>query len=182
MRWLKHMTATKHDEKVALLLDKLGHEGYGLWWMIIETIAASIESGSDKCSLRYPVSRWAAELQLHPPNVTRRLAAIAATGLLEMSCDAAGIMLTAPNLLKYRDEYSKKSGHSPDTLRSKKQKQIQKQNTEAEAEQESAQQLMDRLAPRVIDNGLGRAVRNPVRLEVESALHQARDRIARAAS
>jgi hypothetical protein len=123
MRWLKHMTATRDDEKVAALIDRLGYEGYGLWWAVLETIAASMEKGSEKCSLRYPISKWAAELQLHPPNVCRQLADLCAEGLLAMSRSDAGIELTAPNLLKYRDEYAQRSGQSPDTLPTKKQSQ-----------------------------------------------------------
>lgn len=130
MRWVKHMTATRDDEKVARLVSKMGHEGYGLWWMVLETVAQSIDKGSNKCSLKYPINKWAAALQLHPPNVTRKLAAIAAEGLLELRCDEAWVELTIPNLLKYRDEYSRKSRQSPDNVRTK----IQRQNTDTETD------------------------------------------------
>lgn len=176
MRWLKHMTATRDDEKVARLVAKLGHEGYGLWWMILETVAGSIENGSGRYSLSYPCSKWAASLQLHPPNVRRQLAAIAAEGLLELRCNGAEIEVIIPNLLKYRDEYSRKSGHSPDNVRSKQQKQKQIQNTEAEAEQ-SAAALLDKHVPRIVQNPFGRPETNPARLKIEETLHKARSRI-----
>ncbi len=132
MRWLKHMTATRQDEKVAILIDKAGWEGYGLWWGILEIVAARMDKSSTKCSLKYPISRWAAELQLLPQNVCRKVAVLGAVGLLSISRDDAGLELSIPNLLKYRDEYSKKSGHSTDNVSPKIQRQIQIQNTETE--------------------------------------------------
>ena len=140
MRWLKHMAATRKDEKIARLISKQGMAGYGLYWSVVEIIAAALDPKTHpEPSLSYPLSKWAAELQIHPPNVRRQLAAIAAEGLLTMSCSPAGdqltassnqavITLTIPNLLKYRDEYSQRSGHSPDSVPSKR------QNTETETE------------------------------------------------
>ena len=143
MRWLKHLTATRNDERVAALMDRLGYEGYGLWWAILETIAGSMEKGDTRCSLHYPVSKWAAELQLSPPNVYRRLARVCATGLLEMSRDETSITLCAPNLMKYRDEYSRKSGHAPDSVGSK----IQSTETETETEFPSTNPVEARALP-----------------------------------
>lgn len=130
MRWLKHMTATRKDEKVAALIHKAGHDGYGLWWMVLETVAASMDKGSTKCSLKYPVSKWATELQLLPQHVCRKLVALHVAGLLELRKDGDAIELTIPNLLKYRDEYARKSGHTPDSVRSK----IQRQNTDTDTD------------------------------------------------
>jgi hypothetical protein len=159
--------------------------------MVLETVAASIEAGKDKYSLRYPTSKWAAALQLHPPNVKRKLAAIAATGLLELSYHESEIEVRVPNILKYRDEYQRRSGHSPDNVGSKKQMQMQNTEAEAEAEpgpaaaadpqfEESAQTLLDKHAPGQVKNRLGRLEKNPVRVKAEEALFKARTRIEKA--
>lgn len=132
MRWLKHMTSTRNDEKVAALIAQAGPAGYGLWWMVLETVAASMENGSEKCSLKYPVAKWAAALQCLPQNVSRQLAVMGAVGLLSVSSDGAVIEVTVPNLLKYRDEYSRKSGQTPASVRSKIQIQIQSTDTETD--------------------------------------------------
>lgn len=181
MRWLKHMTATRDDEKVAMLIAKLGHEGYGLWWMVLETIAKSIGKGEDN-SLRYPVNKWATELQLLPQHVFKKLQLVAEVGLLQVSRDGVVIEVRAPNLLKYRDEYSKKSGHTPDNIRPKQQKQKQIQITEAEAEAAAslahdAKLLLEKHAPTTVRNNCGREIRNPIRVQVEEALSKARGRI-----
>jgi hypothetical protein len=110
MRWLKHMTATRDDERIASLIDRMGY---------------AMETGSTKCSLRWPISKWSAALQVHPPNLSRLLADLGSEGLLTFSRDGSMIELSVPNLLKYRDEYSRKSGQSPDNVRTKIEKQIQ---------------------------------------------------------
>jgi hypothetical protein len=43
MRWFKHMTDTRSDEKIARLLDAQGLAGYGLWWRILETVAGQMK-------------------------------------------------------------------------------------------------------------------------------------------
>ncbi len=43
MRWLKHMTSTWDDEKIAAVVDELGLEGYGFWWRILEIIATQLD-------------------------------------------------------------------------------------------------------------------------------------------
>ncbi len=110
MRWLKHLTDTRQDERVARMIADGGHAAYGLWWMVLETIARKMESGTNKCSLRYPLSKWAVELQTTPCNVRRRVAVLVAAGLLRMRCNKSGIELCAPNLLKYRDEWQSRLG------------------------------------------------------------------------
>jgi hypothetical protein len=86
--------------------------------MVLEIIAESMDKSSEKCSLRYPLSKWAAELQLLLQNVCRQLAVLDAVGLLSISRDGAALEVSAPNSLKYRVEYSqrskKKSGYSPE--------------------------------------------------------------------
>ena len=134
MRWLKHMTSTRQDEKIARLISKHGMAAYGLYWSVIEIVASALDSKTHpEPSISYPISRWAALLQVHPPNVRRQLAALGAEGLLELTCTATEIKLTIPNLLKYRDEYSQRSGHTPGSVPSKNQ--IQNQIQKAEVEQ-----------------------------------------------
>jgi hypothetical protein len=53
--------------------------------------------------------------------------------LVELRRAAGEIEVSVPNLLKYRDEYARKSGHSPDIVRHKKQRQIQIQIQSTEA-------------------------------------------------
>jgi hypothetical protein len=112
------MTDASADEKVAHLLARGGLASYGLYWRVLETIGRQIENGSEKCAVSYPISTWAAALQVPPQNVCRRLAVVVAAGLLQMSRIGATVTLSAPNMLKYRDEWQRKlrsrSGVAPE--------------------------------------------------------------------
>ncbi len=130
MRWLKHLTAAREDEKIAQLITKYGHAGYGLWWLVCEVVAQQLEG--DNPEVTYPVTTWSHLLSVRGSHVRHCLSKLAVTGLVTVEWIGTDIKVRIPNLLKYRDEYSRKSGHSPDTVRSKTH--IQKQNIEAEAE------------------------------------------------
>lgn len=58
MRWIKHLAESANDEKLASLLAAHGPEGYGVWWLVVETIAKQIGPKSMKISVTYPVSYW----------------------------------------------------------------------------------------------------------------------------
>lgn len=162
MRWFKHLADTRQDEKVAQMVVKGGAAAYGTWWMVLETIARQMEKGSEKCSVTYPVSKWAVELQTTPCNVRKRLTALVTAGLLQMNCKGSSIELIAPNLLKYRDEWQSRLGSDSGARiqsQSQKQKQIQKtervaranetgsrknRNEEAREAEPSYQEMLDR--------------------------------------
>ncbi len=57
MRWLKHMTSTWDDEKIAAVVDELGLEGYGFWWRILEIIATQLDENSIT-SCEYSSKKW----------------------------------------------------------------------------------------------------------------------------
>lgn len=134
MRWIKHMTATTQDERVAAYLEDCGpahrHEGYGFFWMLLEVVSAQIESGTDKCSATYPLPTWSRLLYCHHHTVGKYLGKLEVTGMVTVRKGEGKIEVIIPNLLKYRDEYSRKSGVSQESVRSKKQ--IQRQNTDTE--------------------------------------------------
>ena len=116
VKWLKHMTASWDDEKLASLVGKGGMEGiarYGLYWRVNEIIASQMEGKSPSCSVRYPVSRWSLLLSLRGSLVFSTLSTLAVTYLVTVERDGCDIIVTNRNLLKYRDEYSRKSGQTP---------------------------------------------------------------------
>ena len=122
IKWLKHMTATWDDERVARLVDKGGMEGlsmYGLYWRVQEILAAQMEGKEPSCSVRYTVTRWSLLLSLRGSLVFSTLSRLGATGLVTVERDGEDVRVTNRNLLKYRDEYSKKSVHSPDNVPSR---------------------------------------------------------------
>lgn len=120
MRWFKHMTNTRDDEKIAKLIAEAGMEGYGFYWSIIELVAKQIEKGSDKCSVTYPLPYLSRQLYLHHNKVSNLLGKLQVTGLIQLSkvevSGGVNFTITCPNLLKYRDEYATRKAKNRDKL------------------------------------------------------------------
>lgn len=131
MRWFKHMAHSADDEKLSDFLCECGLEGYGFWWRLLEIISSHMEKGSDKCSVTYPLTMWSRLLYSHHHKVGKYLGKLEVRGMVRLMYVEGKIEVSIPNLLKYRDEYSKKSGQKKDNVRSK----IQRQNTETEKEE-----------------------------------------------
>ena len=118
MRWFKHMTASHVDEKIAGYLSDNGLEGYGFWWILMEVVAA--QCVDEKCSATYSLSHWSHMLYYHHHKVSKYLGKLGVTGIVTVEYVESKIKVTIPNLLKYRDEYFKKSGQRRESIPSKK--------------------------------------------------------------
>jgi hypothetical protein len=131
MRWLKHMSRTRKDEKIARLIGEHGHRMYGIYWSVVEVVAETLDPKTHPHpSVTYPISEWSHLLSLRGSLVMSSLSTLAVTRLVTVERSGSDVTVTIPNLLKYRDEYSQRSGQAPDTLPSK----IQKQNTDTDKE------------------------------------------------
>ena len=123
MRWFKHMTATKDDEKIVELIAIGGLEAYGFYWAVIELIARQMEKESDKCSVTYPLPYLSRQLYCHHNKVTNLLGKLQVTGLMDVNKieidSRVNFKITCANLLKYRDEYSKRKDKTLDNIPTK---------------------------------------------------------------
>lgn len=113
MRWFKHMTATRRDERIAGLIDEHGFEGYGFFWAVLEIIAEQMPAGEDRYQVGYSTKRWGQLLGCHHHKAEKYLRALGVHGLVTFESVGGRLIVGAPNLTKYRDEYSKKSRHAP---------------------------------------------------------------------
>lgn len=124
MKWFKHMTASADDEKLAALVGQGGVDGlalYGAYWRMAEIVAKQMEGKSPSCAVTYPVWRWTQLMFTRKSHLCSVLSQLKKVGLLSADGDPKTdqhITVRMPNLLKYRDEYSKKSGHAPDIVQS----------------------------------------------------------------
>ncbi len=132
MRWFKHMTQTRADERIASLISECGMEGYGAYWAVLE-IVANVMDKTSMCEVTYPLTIWSSMLLLHHNRVRSLLGNFDVMGLMKVSSCEGKVTVKVPNLLKYRDEYSKKSGQNPDKLRIKSGA-TPEQDTETETE------------------------------------------------
>ncbi len=120
MRWFKHLSKASEDEKLSEILDEFGPEGYGIYWLILERIAFLMEKGSDRTSARYSLKKWAKFCGKSPKVFRKFLGFFSKLSLFNVEiCEKNSdfIIIECRNLLKYRDEYSKKSGQPPDNDR-----------------------------------------------------------------
>ena len=146
MRWFKHMTATRDDEKIVRLISEGGMEAYGFYWAIVELIAKQIEKDSTKCSVTYPLPYLLHQVYLHHNKVTNLLGQLQVTGLITLSkVEVRGVVnyvISCPNLLKYRDEYTARTRKNRDKVGTKSRQTHEQEtdtdtdtDTEAEGEQ-----------------------------------------------
>ena len=113
------MSATWDDERIARLVGNGGVEGmarYGLYWRINEILAAKMDGENPSCSICYPISVWSRLLVTRGSLVFSTLSTLAVTGLVTVERHDSDIRVTNRNLLKYRDEYTRKSGHASDKV------------------------------------------------------------------
>lgn len=122
MRWGKHMSDSHDDEKMAALLDRGGVEGYGFYWLLWEHVAKVVEKGRQP-ELTYSLTQWSLRLHSHPNRVAKYLVMLgsqpgdAGVGLIVTSKLTDGrIRVSIPKILKYKDEYTKKSGEYPEKV------------------------------------------------------------------
>lgn len=124
MRWFKHLSTSHEDESLAVVLAEGGLEAYGFWWMMLEIIAKKVDEG-DSCSVTFPLQTWCNLFGLREQKFNRLLRLFENTEsfskknpLLFVERNGKLITVSCPNLSKYRDEYSRKKGKNPDSLRS----------------------------------------------------------------
>ncbi len=119
MRWFKHLSNASEDEKLAELIEIHGAEGYGIYWMILEKIADKMVKGKTSTNCKYPASKWAKICGKNPRGMNKFYETFAYLKLMKISYidnSSKHIDIDCHNLLKYRDEYSKKSGQKPDII------------------------------------------------------------------
>lgn len=116
-------------------MDRHGLEGYGFWWAILEMVAENADE-SGRVHAEYSIKTWAKLIGISPQTFRKLLSSCEVFGLVsvssrEDSCENM-VRIEIANILKYRDEWTRKkgknSGVTPEQLRCKEQ--IQNTDTE----------------------------------------------------
>lgn len=115
MRWFKHLSMAHSDHAVSAILEELGAEAYGVWWLILEDIAASIEKNSKDTFAIHSDVKWSQICYCSARKFRSIANRLQEKGLIVCTSTDNRLKIDVPKLLKFRDEYSKKSGHSPDS-------------------------------------------------------------------
>lgn len=133
MKWFKHFSDAADDEVLSALKDRFGMEGYGVWWVIVETISRQIHDGP-KDFAEYSVKKWREITGIFTPKLNKILEFLCENSeespkLLYEFSEKKGIKylkVRIPKILEMADEYTqkrltgkKKSGQTPDKLQTK---------------------------------------------------------------
>jgi len=114
MRWFKHLSMAHADEELDAVMDEFGAEAYGVYWLMIEDISAPMEPGKMEPAATHSAVKWASICRCS----VRRWKTIAdrmeKKGLIVVRSIDNRFQIEVPNILKYKDEYSKKSGQTPE--------------------------------------------------------------------
>lgn len=100
MQWLKHDTDAHRDAKLVKVQMKYGLEGYGLYWFIIELIAADISEKNLTFELEHDAEIIAHQTGLHFERVQEMMTYMVNLGLFENSSGT----ITCLKLLKRLDQ------------------------------------------------------------------------------
>lgn len=168
MKWLKHMTASWDDERLADLIGSGGKDGlalYGAYWRVCEIVASQMEGKAPSCSVQYTVTRWSLLMSVRGSLLCHYLGQLGAKGLVTVDRTGNDIRVTIPNLLKYRDEYARKSGQSPDSV-------PPRTDTDTEGEQIQIQKEPLRSKIRAIDPDVAIYTAYPKHIGKRKALKQ----------
>ena len=107
MRWFKHLSGSWDDEKLSRLVDLHGLAGYGFWWRLLEIIALQMnESGRSACV--FSPQKWGKHFGLYPKVFRKFCKTLQELDLIQWRESDGLIEINIPNLLKFRDEWTKR--------------------------------------------------------------------------
>ena len=121
MRWFKHLCGARNDERLARFMDtaKDPAHAYYIFFSLLEIIGSEVDGRSEVCGGTWSRSRWGRALDWHVNRVGSYLRLAADCGLIKLQEAGTDWTVEIPNILKYRDEYSRKSGQARESSRTR---------------------------------------------------------------
>jgi len=116
MRWFKHMNNLSRDEDIAVFLDDAGLEGYGFLMLLMEHVAEAMGKNNGYPELTLPLREWSHRMYCHHHTVSKYLGKLEATKVVTVKKVGGRVKVIIPKLLILLDEYTRKSGHRPDSV------------------------------------------------------------------
>src|SRR5271157_2644713 len=110
MRWFKHLSQARSDEKISAFVAENGLEGYGFWWLMLEILANKLEKNSIHAEVTYHFKEWPKMCGLSSRKFIKMCSSSAHHGLMIEKIEGQYLTIEIPNLLKYRDEYQSRVG------------------------------------------------------------------------
>lgn len=112
MRWFKHLTDASDDEFIHSLEAEFGLAGYARWWKLCEIIGRKLKPTDTSATVTLPLPVWESYLKAKRKQLVSYLIAIEKQGRIKFEVAGELLRIELPKLLKFRDEYRRKSGHT----------------------------------------------------------------------
>lgn len=106
MKWFKHLSTARNDEKIAALEDKAGLEGYGFYFKMLEIVSETIDY-SNKCEVTYSISRWGRQTNISTKKFLFLVQCCSDVGLMFSQRCGDNMIVKIPKLLNHRDNHTK---------------------------------------------------------------------------
>jgi len=107
MRWFKHLSTSWHDEKLSRLVDEHGLNGYGFWWRLLEIISHQLDEKGKTCCVFSP-RMWSKHFGISVKTFRKFSQTLLSLDLICWREWDTLIEISVPNLLKFRDEWTKR--------------------------------------------------------------------------
>jgi len=139
MKWFKHMSDLPRDEGVSRYLDEAGRDrvtAYGFLILVLEAVSSrmAVERGDLICSATYSISHWGRITYSHPNRVLKYLHMCEVIGWVLVEFEEGLCKVSIPKMVQWRDDTTRKSGHSPDKFAQKREEQIRTEQRESRSE------------------------------------------------
>ncbi len=154
MKWFKHQSTARNDERIARLEDKAGLEGYGFYFKMLELVAENVDS-SDRCEVTYSISRWGRQTNITTKKFLFLAQCCADVGLMLIQRVGDDMTIKIPNLLKYRDNHTK-------NLQAACKQDTEDKETETEKEGEKKKDKAAAAAPPLVDKNTTTDPKKPI--------------------
>lgn len=111
MRWFRHYSDAAEDEILSGIRDRLGTEGYGAWWLILEAISRQIDK-KPRDFAEYSIKKWRKITGISPKKLQKFLSFLSKNGKVFVeNSEKDGIKyikIRVPKILEIADEYTKR--------------------------------------------------------------------------
>jgi len=121
MLWFKHPSEFSRDEGVSRFFDAAGKNAvtaYGFLMFVLEAVASRMKviEGDLICSATYSITQWGRITHSHPNRVRKYLKLCKVIGWVQVEFEDGMCKVSVPQMVEWRDEYTRKSGHTPDKV------------------------------------------------------------------
>jgi hypothetical protein len=111
MKWFRHYSDACEDEILSGIRDRLGTEGYGAWWLILEAISRQIDK-KPRDFADYSVKKWQKITGISVKKLQKLLSFLSKNGKVFVeNSEKDGIKyikIRVPKILEIADEYTKR--------------------------------------------------------------------------